>query len=79
MANIKSNETENIDIAAYLTFKGFKLHTIKKSQKPYRKVFVFIDGKEGGEIQQAQIEYLNSDFRMFADNIAHFKNLIHLK
>jgi len=79
MANTQSNQTENIDIAAYLTFKGFKLESIKKSTKPYRKVFVFIDGEKGDEISKAQIEYLNSDFRKFADNISHYKNLIHLK
>jgi len=80
MANTQYNETENIDMAAYLTFKGFVLEGVKKSAKtPYRKVFVFKVDNNEEKLKETQIGYLNSEFRRFADNIAHFKNLIHFK
>lgn len=80
MAKIQLNETEKIDVAAYLLMKGFKVNEVKKSQKtPYKKVFVFESAQPHDEIKKAQIEYLNTDFHKFADNMAHFKNLIHIK
>ena len=42
MAKTQLNETEKIDVASFMMLRGFRLVTVKKSQKtPYKKVFVF--------------------------------------
>jgi len=70
---IKTNQirTDDLAFSAYMRMKGFKL--IKSDRQKAKLVFAFDIGSNAGE--SLKVEFVNSDFLKFYNEIRNLKKL----
>lgn len=66
--------TSDIALAAYLKLKGLKLVRCSREDK-----FVFEFEDPTGEAQALALEFINSDFRRYDDEMRSLKKIIYSK
>jgi hypothetical protein len=69
-------ETSDLSLAAFLVMKGFELKT---AQKLNSGKFLFIIDDKNNEAKKVAMEYINSDFCKFDNNIRSIKKIIYTK
>ena len=64
--------TDDLALSAYLKMKGYQL--IKSDQRGIKNLFTFeLNGKN---VQQVKIEFVNSDFIKYYNEIKNLKKLL---
>jgi hypothetical protein len=69
-------ETSDLSLAAFLVMKGLELKT---AQKLNNGKFLFIINDSNSEAKKLALEYINSDFCKFDNNIRSIKKIIYTK
>ena len=65
--------TSDIGIAAYIQLRGIKLLECKRLESGK---FYFKFSNEGGNCQQLSLEFLDSDFCKFDNNVRNLKKIL---
>lgn len=73
MSEARTYTTSDIGIAAYLQLKGVKLVECKRLESG-KFHFKFLD--EGSTCQQLSLEFLDSDFCKFDNNVRNLKKIL---
>jgi hypothetical protein len=63
--------TDDLAFSAYLKMKGY--HLIKSDQKRSKSIFTF---EVDGDIDQLKVEFINSDFVRFYNELRNLKKMI---
>ena len=73
---IKNNHitTDDLAFSAYLKMKGY--HLIKSDQKRSKNIFTF---EVEGNIDQLKVEFINSEFVKFYNEMRNLKKMISVK
>lgn len=74
MSDTKQFLTSDLPLAAYLCVKGLSL---VKAKKTYNGKFEFILEDPNGEAEELSIEYINSDYCKFDNQIRSIKKLLY--
>jgi len=71
---IKKNQitTDDLAFSAYLKMKGY--HLIKSNQKKSKSTFIFEIGTE--DVNSLKVEFINSEFLSFYNELRNLKKLI---
>jgi len=76
--NLKSDQikndhitTDDLAFSAYLKMKGY--HLIKSDQKKSKSTFTF---EVDGDVDQLKVEFINSDFVRFYNELRNLKKMI---
>ena len=73
MSKMKTYETSDIGIAAYIMMRGLKLKSATRGVKG-RFLFVFSDPTDAGKIYE--VDYVNSESARFDANMKNLKNIL---
>lgn len=70
------NETTDLNLAAFLVFKGHKLDYRTEDQNGRTRVYFSFPGLTPADFKALKVEYLNSDIQHFTDAQRTVKNVI---
>ena len=70
------NETTDLNLAAFLVFKGHKLDYRSEDQGGRARVYFSFPGLIAEQFKSLKLEYLNSDFQHFTDAQRTVKNVV---